>query len=75
MQVMAWVAMLSQIPNLKKYVLMQCIKEGSTLRVSPKGDKPSPRIVFHYGKQDMQIRKFLENHRFIKAITRKMRTS
>jgi hypothetical protein len=73
--VMSWVAMLSQIPKLKKYVLMQCIKEGSTLRVSPKGDKPSPRIVYRHGKQDKQIRKVLENRRFIKVIIRKMQTS
>ena len=30
---------------------MQCIKESSTLRVSPKKEKPSPRIVYRYGKE------------------------
>jgi len=74
MHIMDWVAMESQIPKLKDYVLMQGIKEGSTLRVSPKGDKPSPRIVYRYGKQDGEIRLFLLKRQEIKNIIRRMRT-
>ena len=70
--IMAWVAIESQILKLKDYVLMQCIKEGSTIRVSPKGDKPSPKIVYRYGKQDGQIRDFLLKRREIRDIMRKM---
>jgi len=33
---MAWVSLLSQNKNLQKWFIMQCIKEGSTLRVSAK---------------------------------------
>ena len=33
---------------------MQCIKESSTLRVSRKKGKMSPRIVFRNGKQDKE---------------------
>ena len=52
---------------------MQCIKEETTLRVSPKGAKPSPRIVYRFGEQDKQIEKFLSYRREIKNIIRKMR--
>ena len=70
--IMAWVAIESQILKLIYYVLMQCIKESSTLRVSPKGDKPSPKIVYRYGKQDGQIRLFLLKRQEIRNIMRKM---
>jgi hypothetical protein len=36
MRVVAWVSLLSGNPMLEKWFIMQCIKEGSTLRVSPK---------------------------------------
>lgn len=70
--VMNWVALESQNEKLKTYALMQGIKEDSTLRISPKGDKPSPRIVFRYGSQDNQIREFLEFRRFIKNIVKRL---
>jgi len=73
--IMAWVAIESKILKLKDYALMQCIKEGSTLRVSPKGDKPSPKIVYRYGKQDCEIRLFLLKRQGIWNIMRKMRKS
>jgi len=65
-----WVAVCSRNSRLKDWLAMQCIKESSTLRVAPKGDKPSPRIVFRYGKQDKQIREFLSYRREIKRIVR-----
>jgi len=33
---------------------MQCIKQSSTLRISSKSVKPSPRIVFRYNEQGEQ---------------------
>jgi len=54
------------------YVFMQCIKGGSTLRISPKKAKPSPRIVYRYGKQDGEIRLFLLKRQEIWNIMRKM---
>jgi hypothetical protein len=69
MQIVAWVALLSNNPMLQKWHLLQCIKrKGSTLRVSAKGDKPSPRVVYRYGRQDKMIREFLEFRRKIKGI-------
>lgn len=65
---MAWVCLESRNKGLTKWFLMQCIKESSTLRVSPKGDKPSPRIVFRYGCQDHQIKAFLKYRKLIKRI-------
>jgi len=71
-RVMCWVAMLSQIGKLKDYVLMQGIKESSTLRVGPKGDKPSPRIVNRFGEQDGEIQNFLKKRKEIKDTVRRM---
>jgi len=34
--IMAWVCLLSQNQDLTKWFIMQCIKEASTLRISPK---------------------------------------
>jgi len=50
LHIVAWVSLLSRNERVTTYCLMQCIKESSTLRVSPKGEKPSPRIVYgeHY---------------------------
>ena len=53
---------------------MQCIKEESTLRVSPKGAKPPPRIVFRYGRQEKEIKTFLLYRKIIKDIMGKMET-
>ena len=50
---------------------MQCIKGSSTLRVAPKGDKPSPRVAYRYGKQDKQIKEFLLCRKGIKRIMKK----
>lgn len=72
MRIVAWVALESGNSKLQKYQLMQCIKESSTLRVSSKKEKPSPRIVFRVGKQDRQVREFIKNRHLIKEIIRKM---
>jgi hypothetical protein len=73
MRVVAWVALLSHNKGLARWFLMQCIKGCSTLRVSPKREKPSPGIVYRHGKQDENIKEFLKNRRIIKKIGQKMR--
>ena len=65
-KIMAWVAVLSKNAGLRKWVLMQLIKGASTLRISSKGDKTSPRIVFSEGKQDQEIATFKRWRRLIK---------
>lgn len=67
-KIMAWVSLLSQHRLLTKWFIMQCIKQASTLRVSRKKQKPSPRIVFRYGSQENQIAEFLKYRRLIKGI-------
>ena len=57
---------------LRKWHLMQCIKQSMTIRVSPKGDKSSPRIVYREGSQDGQIREFLHYRNKIKEIIKKL---
>jgi hypothetical protein len=74
-KVVAWMCLLSRNKHLIKWFLMQCIKGGPTLRVSPKFNpkyKPCPRIVYHYGKQECQIREFLKSRKRIKNIMCKM---
>lgn len=68
MHIVAWVSLLSKNRGILRWLPMQCIKESSTLRVSPKKDKPSPRVVYRYGKQDGQIQRFLEYRQIIKNI-------
>jgi threonine dehydratase len=53
---------------LQRWHLMQCIKQSMTLRVSIKGDKPIPRIVYSEGEQGEQIEGYLKYSNFIKGI-------
>ena len=62
-KVMNWVGLESGNPNLKKYVTMQCIKKTSTVRISYKGDKKPPKVIFRFGNQDKQIKQFLETRK------------
>jgi hypothetical protein len=70
-RIMAWVAIQARIQSLKDYVLMQCIKRSSTVRCGSKGKKPSPKVVFRYGKQDDQVIQYLETRNFIKDFEEK----
>jgi len=71
-KVMAWVSLLSHNGMLGKWFVMQCIKEGSTLRISPKREKNSPRIVFRHGEQNDQIPSFLGYRKLAKAMIQKI---
>ena len=73
MKIMAWVSLLSHKNRLVKWFIMQSIKQGSTLRVSPKREKPSPRIIYRYGKEDQEITEFLEYRKIIKKSVRTMK--
>jgi hypothetical protein len=68
--IMGWVAVESQIQKLKDYVLMQLIKESSTLRVGAKGRSGSPRIVNCEGSQDNEIKNFLDYRRKIEKMVK-----
>jgi hypothetical protein len=68
--IMNWIALESGSVDLQKWVTMQCIKESSTLRLSPKIDKPSPKIVYRYGSQNNQIKELLETRRIILNIVK-----
>jgi len=50
---------------------MQCIKKASTLRVGPKGEKMTPRIVYREGLEDGQIAGFIAHRNLIKRIMNK----
>jgi len=72
LRIMAWVAILSKSLKLKDYVLMQCIKMGSTLRVSPNPnqEKLAPRLVYRFGCQDRAVKDFLRYRQLVKWIYR-----
>jgi hypothetical protein len=65
---MASMAIQSRHKGLRSWVLLQCRKKSSTLRVSPKGSKPSPKIVYKEGRQDEGIASYLEYSELIKDI-------
>jgi hypothetical protein len=69
--IMSWVCLESKNKGLIKWFLMQCIKESSTLRVSRKKGKLSPRIGFRNGKQDKEIGDFLVWRECIKRSVKK----
>ena len=70
--IMAKVSLMLRFKNPKvlKWFLMQCIKGSSTLRVTPKNEKPSPRIVYTFGEQNHAITNFLKERERIKRIHR-----
>ena len=72
LRVVAWIALLSQNKGLIKWLLMQCIKGASTLRVTPKENKPAPRIVTKFGKQNHAIADFLKERNRIKRIYKRL---
>lgn len=72
MSIVASVTLACRNPRMTKWFLLQCRKSEPTLRVGPKGSKPSPRIVYRYGRQDDQIREFLLERRRIKRIMKKL---
>ncbi len=72
MRVVAWVAYLSRNKGLQRWHRMQCIKMKSTLRIGPKNEKKSPRIVKRVGDQEEQIQEFIEIRNEIKHILKNM---
>lgn len=72
--IIAWVCLITKYRKLTEWLIMQCIKHASTLRISAKGKKPTPRIVYRYGNQDRQIRDFLLFRRLIGDIVKRMET-
>jgi len=72
-KIMAWVCLFN-LKNVKltKWFLLQCIKGGSTLRVSHKRKKPCPRVVFRYGQQGQQIKVFEDYRKLIKNIVSRL---
>ena len=62
-----------KLEALTKYFLEQSTRGDFTLRISPKGKKPSPRIVFQYGKQGGEIQNYLQDCELLKSINKKSR--
>jgi hypothetical protein len=69
---MCWIALLLEGKFLKKcpltkYVLMCGIKTVSCLRIEKKNEKPSPRTVLKSGKQNNEIKNYLNFKMSLKA--------
>ena len=73
MSIVASVTLLSHNQGLRRWQLMQCRKQSASLRVSPKGVKPSPRIVYQEGRGDDQIKDFLDFREVVRNMMRKLR--
>jgi len=70
--VRARVAHASGNEGLQRWHRMQCIKMKSTLRVGPKNEKKSPRIVKRVGDQDGQIQEFIEIRNEVRNILKNL---
>ena len=58
--------------ELLKWVVMQLVKGCSTIRVSNKGAKKPPRIVYRSGSQNNRIKHFLDERKLLLEIYRDM---
>jgi hypothetical protein len=58
--VVAWACLLTHSIELMQWLVMQILKGSCTLRIGKEGEKPSPRIVFRFGKQDKEIESYLK---------------
>jgi hypothetical protein len=65
--IVAWIALKSKYRNLTKWLLLQLIREYSTLRISNKGHKKAPRIVYRFGCEDHQIKTYLETRKELES--------
>jgi len=75
MSIVASVTLLSHNQGLRRWQLMQCRKQSASLRVSPKGVKSSPKIVYCEGRQDGQIKGYLEYRNLIMDIMENLNES
>jgi hypothetical protein len=72
MKIVAWTALVTRNDSMKNWLVMQCIKGFSTLRVSAKAGKPAPRIVSRCGREDQQIQSFRRYRRRIKTMIQQL---
>jgi len=70
--IVAWVCLMTKHRRLTEWLIMQCIKQASTLRISAKKEKQSPMVIYHHGKQSQQIRDFLHYRKLIQTIMRRL---
>ena len=54
--------------DLNRWLVMQCRKQTSTIRCTPKGNKPTPTNIELKGRRDNKITNFLEEEKMIKNI-------
>ncbi|MCJ7634613.1 hypothetical protein MUP77_19755 [Candidatus Bathyarchaeota archaeon] len=66
--IVAWVCLITKHRRLTEWLVMQLIKQASTLRVSPKNQKAAPRIVCRHGTQNRQVGDFLSYRKLVKNV-------
>jgi hypothetical protein len=72
MSIIAWLCLELKHEEFTKWFLLQCIKKELTLRVSSKGEKPPPKLIYRRGNQNGRIRKYLQYRSKIKGFMRKV---
>lgn len=70
MDIVGWVAVCSKSVPVLRFLAMQCIKKASTLRISGKLGRYSPRVFYRYGEQGHAVADFLKERERIKRIYR-----
>jgi hypothetical protein len=67
LEILSWACYISGFNlALMRYFVMQTIKGESTLRIGSKRRKKPPKIVYRYGKQDCEIKTFLQYRKEVK---------
>jgi hypothetical protein len=66
--IVAWVCLVTKHRRLTEWLVMQLIKQASTLRISPKKEKPVPKIVYRYGTQNGQAKDFLRYRKLVRTM-------
>ena len=66
--IMAGLALISKNEPYVTWVLLQCRNGCSTLRISAKGEKPTPRMVYPWGNQFNEIKQVSKITRPIRII-------
>lgn len=69
--IIAWTCLMSKHQGLTKWLLLQCIKGQSTLRILRKKEKSPPRIVFKHGTQHREIKNFQHFRAFLKRCSKR----
>jgi len=73
--IVAWVCLMTKHRRLTEWLIMQCIKQASTLRIAPKKQKPTPKIVYCRGTRNHGIASYLAYRKIARTVLTKLGTA